>query len=288
MKSMTGYALVKETVDGIPISLEIKSYNSKYLELNIVLPQFLTSLEPVLYALIAKKAIRGKIEVVVKAHYSPKDVNFTIDREIALAYIKELKLLSEDVGISFDIGVDILLKQSGIVKYELNTDTEAWKKRILIVLEKCFKEFDKGRIIEGEVLLKDIIKQTELIHDELIKIKKYSVQMDEYFKEIVTSRFIEIIGEDGDKDRAMQEVATLLVRFTINEELVRLESHINLLNEELSKEGPVGRRLDFICQEIMRETNTIGAKNQMKEITPSVISIKSCVENIREQVKNVE
>ncbi len=288
MKSMTGYALVKETVDGIPISLEIKSYNSKYLELNIVLPQFLTSLEPVLYALIAKKAIRGKIEVVVKAHYSPKDVNLTIDREIALAYIKELKLLSEDVGISFDIGVDILLKQSGIVKYELNTDTEAWKKRILIVLEKCFKEFDKGRIIEGEVLLKDIIKQTELIHDELIKIKKYSVQMDEYFKEIVTSRFIEIIGEDGDKDRAMQEVATLLVRFTINEELVRLESHINLLNEELSKEGPVGRRLDFICQEIMRETNTIGAKNQMKEITPSVISIKSCVENIREQVKNVE
>lgn len=288
MKSMTGYALVKETVDGIPISLEIKSYNSKYLELNIVLPQFLTSLEPVLYALIAKKAIRGKVEVVVKAHYSPKDVNLTIDREIALAYIKELKLLSEDVGISFDIGVDILLKQSGIVKYELNTDTEAWKKRILIVLEKCFKEFDKGRIIEGEVLLKDIIKQTELIHDELIKIKKYSVQMDEYFKEIVTSRFIEIIGEDGDKDRAMQEVATLLVRFTINEELVRLESHINLLNEELSKEGPVGRRLDFICQEIMRETNTIGAKNQMKEITPSVISIKSCVENIREQVKNVE
>ena len=288
MKSMTGYALVKETVDGIPISLEIKSYNSKYLELNIVLPQFLTSLEPVLYALIAKKAIRGKIEVVVKAHYSPKDVNLTIDREIALAYIKELKLLSEDVGISFDIGVDILLKQSGIVKYELNTDTEAWKKRILIVLEKCFKEFDKGRIIEGEVLLKDIIKQTELIHDELIKIKKYSVQMDEYFKEIVTSRFIEIIGEDGDKDRAMQEVATLLVRFTINEELVRLESHINLLNEELSKEGPVGRRLDFICQEIMRETNTIGAKNQMKEITPSVISIKACVENIREQVKNVE
>lgn len=287
MRSMTGYAIIKEN-GGTPVSIEIKSYNSRYLELNITLPSFLDSLEPFLHALITKKAIRGKVDVIVKAYPSPKDINLTIDRDIACVYMKELKALSEELEIPFDIGMELLLKQSGVVKQELNTDIESWKKILSNVLEKCFKEFDKGRLIEGEALLKDMIKQAELIQDELIKIKKYSVQMDECFKDTVKMRFYEVLGEDGDDKRAMQEVAALLVRFTINEELVRLESHIGLLKEELSKDGPVGRRLDFICQEIMRETNTIGAKNQMKEITPSVISIKTAVENIREQVKNVE
>lgn len=285
---MTCYAHVKETVDGIPISVEIKSYNSKYLELNIVLPQFLNSIEPYLHALVTKKSLRGKIEVVIKTSQSPKDVKLAIDKEVASIYMKELKSLASELDIPFDIGMDAILHQSGVVKYELETDTEAWKKRVATVLDKCFKEFDAGRLIEGETLLKDMIKQTELIHDELLKIKKYSVQMDECFKETVRARFSELVGEDVNEERIMQEVASMLIRFTINEELVRLESHIGLLKEELAKEGAVGRRLDFICQEIMREANTIGAKNQMKEITPFVICIKTCVENIREQVKNVE
>jgi len=285
---MTCYAQVKETVDGIPISIEIKSYNSKYLELNIVLPPFLNSIEPYLHALVNKKSLRGKVEVVVKTSQSPKDIKLTIDRDLASVYMKELKNLANDLDIPFDIGIEALMRQSGVVKYELETDIEAWKRRVATVLDKCFKEFDAGRLIEGEALLKDMIKQTELIHDELLEIKKYSVQMDECFKETVRARFNELMGEDVNEERIMQEVASMLVRFTINEELVRLESHIALLKEELSKDGAIGRRLDFICQEIMREANTIGAKNQMKEITPLVICIKTCVENIREQVKNIE
>ena len=112
--------------------------------------------------------------------------------------------------------------------------------------------------------------------------------MDEYFKETVKARFLEVVGDDYNEERVMQEIAALLVRFTINEEVVRLKSHLELLRAELKKDGAVGKRLDFISQEIMRETNTIGAKNQLNEITPSVIMIKSCIENIREQAKNVE
>ena len=288
MKSMTCYAHVRDTVDGIPISVEIKSYNAKYLELNIVLPQFLNSIEPYLHALVNKKICRGKVEVVIKTSQSPKDIKLTIDRELASIYMNELKDLAVELKIPFDIGMEALLRQSGVVKYELETDTEAWKRRVATVMDKCFKDFEAGRLIEGEALLKDMIKQTELIHDELLEIKKYSVQMDECFKETVRARFRDLVGEGVNEERVMQEVASMLIRFTINEELVRLESHIALLKEELSKEGAVGRRLDFICQEIMREANTIGAKNQMKEITPFVICIKTCVENIREQVKNVE
>ena len=112
--------------------------------------------------------------------------------------------------------------------------------------------------------------------------------MDECFKETIKLRFLEVVGNDYNEERVMQEVAALLVRFTINEEIVRLKSHIVLLKTELEKQGAIGKRLDFISQEIMREINTIGAKNQLNEITPSVIMIKSCVENIREQAKNVE
>jgi len=285
---MTGYALIKEMIDGLPLSIEIKSYNSKYLELGITLPPFLSSLEPYAHALIAKKLIRGKVEVFIKTYNSPKDVKISVDKEMANFYMKELRALSRELNIPFDIGMELLIKQGGIIRYELETDVEEWRRRLFVGIEKCFVEFDRSRIIEGEALLKDVIRQVEIIEDEVAKIKKYSSQMDEIFKETVRMRFYEVLGGEGGEDRAMQEVAALLVRFTINEELVRLESHMGLLREELYKEGAVGRRLDFICQEIMRETNTIGAKNQMKEVTPFVISIKSCVENIREQVKNVE
>ena len=287
MRSMTGYALTKEN-DGNPLSIEIKSYNSRYLELNIAMPPFLDSLEPFLHALIAKKIVRGKVDVIVRAYPSPKDINLSINKELAVIYMKELNALAKEIGVNCDVGMELLLKQSGVVKQDLDTDIDTWKRKLLTVFERCFKEYDTGKLIEGDALLKDMTLHTDLIKDELAKIKKYSVQMDECFKDIVKKRFNEVLGEDGDDRRAMQEVAALLVRFTINEEIVRLESHIAMLKEELSKDGAIGRRLDFICQEIMREANTIGSKNQMKEITPSVIAIKTAVEDIREQVKNVE
>lgn len=288
MKSMTSYALIKETIDGLPLSIEIKSYNSKYLELGITLPPFLSSLEPYVHSLIAKKVLRGKVDVFIKTYNSTKDVKVSVDKDMASFYIKELKEVSEELKIPFDIGMELLLKQGGIIRYELETDVEEWKRRLSMGIEKCFIEFDRARMVEGDALLRDVIKQADIIEDEVAKIKKYSIQMDEIFKETVKARFYEVLGQEGDQDRAMQEVAALLVRFTINEELVRLESHMELLKGELYKEGAVGKRLDFICQEIMREANTIGAKNQMKEVTPFVISIKSHVENIREQIKNVE
>ncbi len=259
MRSMTGYALTKEN-DGNPLSVEIKSYNSRYLELNITLPAFLNSLEPFLHALVAKRIVRGKVEVIVRAYPSPKDINLTINKELAQIYMKELNELATELKVNCDVGMELLLKQSGVVKQDLDTDIEAWKKKLFNVFERCFKEYDKAKLIEGDSLLKDMISHTNLIKDEVGKIKKYSVQMDECFKEIVKRRFFEVLGEDADEGRAMQEVAALLVRFTINEEIVRLESHISLLEEELAKDGAVGRRLDFICQEIIREANTIGAK----------------------------
>ena len=288
MRSMTGYALVEDTIENSFVSVEIKSYNSKYLELDVVLPNFLSSFEAFVHSFIAKKKVRAKMGVVVKAFHSSQEAQISINREIATSYINELKCVATELDIPFTANIEFLLKQSGILKYEIKTDREAWERRLTVMLNRCFHFYDQVRLAEGEALLKDIENQASIIEEELKKIEQYSYKMDEYFKEIVRARFLEVVGSDYNEERVMQEVAALLVRFTINEEVVRLKSHLILLRDELKKDGAVGKRLDFISQEIMREINTIGAKNQLNEITPSVIIIKSCVENIREQAKNVE
>lgn len=288
MKSMTGYAFVEDTIENSFVSVEIKSYNSKYLELDVALPNFLSSFEPFIHSFIAKKKVRAKMGIIIKAFHSSKEAQISINREIASSYINELKEVSLELDIPFSANIDLILKQSGILKYEIKTDRQAWERRLTVMLNRCFHFYDQVRLAEGEALLKDIESQATLIEEELGKIEQFASKMDECFKETVKARFLEVVGDDYDECRVMQEVAALLVRFTINEEVVRLKSHLTLLRKELEKDGAVGKRLDFISQEIMREINTIGAKNQLNEITPSVIMIKSCVENIREQVKNVE
>ena len=288
MRSMTGYALVEDTIENSFVSVEIKSYNSKYLELDVTVPNFLSSFEPFIHSFIAKKKVRAKMGIVIKAFHSSQEAQITINREIATSYINELKEVSADLDIPFALNIELLLKQSGVLKYEIKTDKEAWERRLTVMLNRCFHFYDQVRIAEGGALLKDIENQAALIEEELAKIEQYASKMDEYFKETVKARFLEVVGNDYNEERVMQEVAALIVRFTINEEVVRLKSHLVLLRNELEKDGSVGKRLDFISQEIMREINTIGAKNQLNEITPSVIMIKSCIENIREQVKNVE
>ena len=288
MRSMTGYALVEDTIENSFISVEIKSYNSKYLEVDVVLPNFLSSFEAFIHSFIAKKKVRAKMGITIKAFHSSQEAQITINREIATSYINELKEFSAELGIPFTVNIELLLKQSGILKYEIKTDREAWERKLTVMLNRCFYSYDQVRIVEGEALLKDIQTQASLIEEELKKIEQYSCKMDEYFKETVKMKFLEVLGNDYNEERVMQEIAALLVRFTINEEVVRIKSHLILLRNELEKDGAVGKRLDFISQEIMREINTIGAKNQLNEITPSVIVIKSCVENIREQAKNVE
>lgn len=288
MKSMTGYAFVEDTIENSFVSVEIKSYNSKYLELDVALPSFLSSFEPFIHSFIAKKKVRAKMGIIIKAFHSSKEAQISINREIASSYITELKEVATELDIPFTANIELLLKQSGILKYEIKTDREAWERRLTVMLNRCFHFYDQVRLAEGEALLKDIENQAFIIEGELSKIEQFASKMDEYFKETVKVRFLEVVGDDYDEQRIMQEIAALLVRFTINEEVVRLKSHLVLLRHELEKEGAIGKRLDFISQEIMREINTIGAKNQLKEITPSVIMIKSCIENIREQVKNVE
>lgn len=288
MKSMTGYALTEKTVDGAFISIEMKSYNAKYLDIYLNIPFWLNSLEASFRNFFAEKISRGKIEISIKIKDSGTSIKILTNKTIATSYMTAISELAEEIGLSGNIGMDLILKQEGVLQAERNVDAEEWEKKLLPLLEETFKKYDKTRIEEGKALEKDIKENLNIIYSALKIIKEHAPQMEQIFTQTIKTRFQELAGNQIDEQRIMQEVAAMLVKYTINEELVRLEAHAGSLTAVLKKKEPVGKKIDFICQELNREINTIGSKNQMLEIGKAVIDIKDSVENIREQGRNAE
>ena len=245
MKSMTGYALTEKTEPNSFISLEIKSYNSRYLDLNLNFPFWLSALEPVFRAFFSERIARGKVEVSLHVKDADIDVDILTNTKVAKAYAKAMREVAEAAGINPEIDINRFSEKDGV-----------------IIIDR--------------------------IYASLKVIKKYAPQMEEIFCQNIKERFTELLGSEINEQRIMQEIAVMLVKYTINEEIVRLEAHCNSLSHELKKNEPIGKKLDFICQEINREINTIGSKNQMIEMAQSIIEVKDALENIREQSRNVE
>ena len=155
-------------------------------------------------------------------------------------------------------------------------------------MEKALNQFVADREREGNNLCKDILKMADKIEKCVSVFIEWQSKMEEIFKANILKRFEEVLGDNVDEQRAMQETAALLVKYTINEEIVRLKSHISALKKEIEDNPAPGRKLDFICQEMNREINTIGSKNQISEVGAAVITAKDALENIREQIRNIE
>lgn len=288
MKSMTGYALTEKTIDGAFISVEIKSYNSRYLDIYLNIPFWLNGLEPALRNFFSQRISRGKIEISIKIKDSGKDIQILTNKTVAKAYMTAISEIAEEIGLSGSISLDLLVRQDGVIQTERNIDIEEWEKKLTPILEETFNKYENTRITEGKVLKKDISKNLNTIYEALKIIKKYTPQMEEIFTQTIRAKFKELVGNEINEQRIMQETAAMIVKYTINEEVVRLEAHADALLSALKKKEPVGKKIDFICQELNREINTIGSKNQIMEIGGAVISIKDSIENIREQGRNVE
>ena len=288
MKSMTGYALTEKTEPNSFISLEIKSYNSRYLDLNLNFPFWLSALEPVFRAFFSEKIARGKVEVSLHVKDADIDVDIFTNTKVAKAYAKAMREVAEAAGINPEIDINRFSEKDGVIIIERNIDISAWENTLLPIFEETFTKYDKTRLDEGDVLKKDILSNLDRIYASLKTIKKYAPKMEEIFCQNIKEKFTELLGSEINEQRIMQEVAVMLVKYTINEEIVRLEAHCDALSLELKRSVPVGKKLDFICQEINREINTIGSKNQMIEMAQSIIEVKDALENIREQSRNVE
>ena len=292
MTSMTGYAYEEVSSEKALVSVEIKSVNSRFLDLSINIPPFLNPLESYFRNKITSKIVRGKVDVYIRIKEYESDCEVFADTNVAKAYMQAIQKVSEACGYDKnDVPLSLILSQPGVLNSNKNCDVEEYKKIIDPVFDKSFAAFCADREREGLNMKKDLEQKLSKLAECADFFKSFQPKMEQYFKEQITSRFKEILGDNNfviDENRIMTETASMMIKYTINEEIVRLHSHIQAMRKELSDNPTPGKRLDFICQEMNREINTIGSKNQFTEVGAAVIAAKDALENIREQSKNVE
>ncbi len=289
MNSMTGYGFKEVVTDSTQISVEIKSVNSRFLDLSVNLPSFLNPLESRIKALVTEKVQRGKVEVNLRIHDENSNSKISIDHNAAKMYYDSFVDLAKELGLSEQsITLPLIVSQDGVLNVTHEYDAEIYWKKIEPVFDEVLEQFICDRKREGENLKKDLLSKIEILEKCADFFKEWQPQMEGKFKEQITSRFNELLGDHADENRIMTEVAAMLVKYTINEEIVRLQSHLLALKKEITENPVPGKKLDFICQEANREINTIGSKNQFTEVGAMVVSAKDALENIREQSKNVE
>ncbi|MGI5101266.1 YicC/YloC family endoribonuclease [Treponema vincentii] len=288
MKSMTSYAYLDGTVNGTDISCELKSYNSRYLDLNINIPSTMTQLEPFLRKYFSKQIIRGKVDFYLRLKKVHSEQPILPNIPLAQAYYKSIADIARALGMESQITLDLILRQEGVLQIDKDFDEELWQKALVPILDELIGKFNSCRIEEGKALYADIRKMLSVLSASVTEIERHAAKMEELFSAMLKKKFSELMEHEPDHQRVMQEVAVLLVKYTINEEIIRAKAHIAALEKEITLNETPGRRIDFLCQEINREINTIGSKNQLTEIGQAVISAKDALENIREQAHNIE
>lgn len=289
MKSMTGYAYEEINIEDYSVSVEIKSYNSRFLDLSVNLPSFLSRLENGFREMCCECMLRGKVDVYIKIRENVSGVSVKVDTKAVLEYANALRKIAEALyKPSVDIPLAYIASQEGVLISEHEYDIEAYREKIQPVLQKALEVFVADREREGANLKKDIFSQIEKLEKSQQLFTEWMPKMETAFRESLQQKFHDMLGDAVDEQRVMQETAALLIKYTINEEVVRLASHIQALKNELENNPAPGRKIDFICQELNREINTIGSKNQFTEVGAEVINAKNALENIREQTRNIE
>ena len=289
MKSMTGYAYCENTKEDATVSVEIKGYNSRYLDINVFLPSWLSSLESKMREYIASRFKRGKIEVYIRVKELNTELSVSVNSNAAKAYFNSIKTLSSDLGIRKKPDLNMILGLEGVLITEKKfKNSDNYLSLINPLLTEAADKFDSERSREGKHTLNDIISHINLISMNSLVIEEKAPDIETIFKENLRTRFTEVLGSQIDENRILAETAILLTKHTISEELSRLDSHLKEFQHEVQHNPSPGKKLDFLCQEINREVNTIGSKTQVLEISRAVVEMKNALENIREQLKNVE
>ncbi len=291
IKSMTGYGKSRIVLPDKEITAEIRSVNNRYLDFSVKAPKFLSFAEEKIKALAGTYVSRGKAEVfitVITGENSGKKIS--IDEELALSYITEFKKLCENNDIEFNIKASNLINTEAVkIVREEQTDEELWAE-LEPVLKECFESYNEMRAREGERLKNDIVKKIE-------NISEYVKQLEEIFPENIAAykdRLYNKIKETLenavmiDESRILTEVSIYSDKVCVDEETVRLKSHLTELKKLLDADGSVGKKADFIIQEMNREINTVGSKSNDIRMTSIVIEVKNEIEKIREQIQNIE
>ena len=287
---MTGFGRAKYENEGRIYTVEIKSVNHKYSDISIKLPRFLNYIEDKIRKTISKSISRGKIDVFITfENYSSKGTNIKVNRELAKQYLEELRELANETNIDFRLSVVDVSRFPEILKIEDDENEEIIEEEVLIATQMALDKFINMRQIEGQRLVEDIEERVVEIKDKVEKIEKLSENLVQDYINKLETRVNELLQTSVvDENRIAQEIVIFSDKSSIEEELTRLKSHLGQFLDLLKLSSPIGKKMDFLVQEINRETNTIGSKANSLDITNLVVEIKTEVENIREQIQNIE
>ncbi|ABB14282.1 YicC/YloC family endoribonuclease [Carboxydothermus hydrogenoformans] len=288
MQSMTGYGRAESISEFGRILIELKGVNHKYLEINVKLPRRYFFLEDKIKKVVQSKVYRGKIDLYVTVEEALSK-NVKIDENLVYEYYKELQKIGEALGIKADIEIEDLLLLPDIFKIaEPQFDEEEIWNYFLVPLNEALGKFIAMRWDEGKRLQDDISQKVTVIKNLVTEIESRAPEIPKEYREKLLNRLKDLGNLGIPEERILQEVLLYADKVSIDEEITRLKSHITAFLEVIHDSGPIGKKLDFIVQEMFRETNTIGAKANDLFISTKVVNLKSELEKIREQVQNIE
>ena len=290
--SMTGFGRGEYKDDNYQFLVECKTINHKYADINIRLPRKLSFLEDKARILVKDYIKRGRVDLYIKLDLlGSEDVNLKFDEELATQYASILKQIKEKFDLVDDISVMNIAKFPDVIKTEEKEDDEdkLWS-MLKVALENALLKLKEMRSEEGKKLAEDIQNRCDLLKNYIEDIEKYSYNVVIDYKEKLKNRISDMLEDPSiiDESRLAQEVAIYADKSSITEEIVRFKSHIEQLKNTVVKNESIGRKIDFLIQEMNRETNTIGSKSSDLNITNLVVEVKSELEKIREQIQNIE
>ncbi len=288
---MTGYGRAQKILNGRDILVEIRSVNHRYYEYSSRIPRTYSYIDEKLKALLKTSVSRGKVEVSVAINnIEAKESEISINKAVAEGYINALRSVSDELGLKDDLVLSKLLKlpEIFVVQKAPDNQEQVWAD-IAEVAEEALSKFVEMRSAEGQKLKSDIIAKADFISGMVKQVEELSPQTVENYRKRLYQKLSEILeNKDIDEQRIITEAAVFAEKIAVDEETVRLRSHISQLKNMFESDDPIGRKLDFIVQEMNREVNTIGSKAQDLNITKIVVEMKAEIEKIREQIQNIE
>ena len=294
IKSMTAYGKSELERDGIQVTVEIRSVNHRYRDVSLRTPYEINYMEPELRSVLFKSVSRGRIDLSVSIDMSDTECSYDIELNtpVVESYIRIFAQIEERFGIKNDVGVDSLCKLKNVLVMKPKVlDDELVHSLVLEALNQAIVSFDNMKRTEGKAIETDFVKRLNVIDQLVDKIVDMAPKVVEEYRNRLYNNLKQLLKDtpvDVNDNRFIYEVSIFSERCDITEELVRIKSHIRQFLSFLEEENPVGRRLDFLLQEMNREVNTIGSKANDAEISRTVVDIKGELEKLREQVQNIE
>lgn len=288
MRSMTGFAVAEERNEDRDLAIEIRSVNNRYLEISVGLSPFLLPLEADIKKAVSTVARRGKIEVSIRLREYHEDLRIHVDQGAVRAALEALREIAGIAGIEATPTIEDILRFEGIVQSEKIRDPEEYREPIMRVLDRALHDWDETRRREGAATLVDIRRQLDRLRHAADLFSEAAPQVESQILESIRSRFREVLGDQAEEQRIYAEAAAMIIKHSTNEEIVRFRSHIDGFEQLLSLDESVGKRIDFLCQEMNREINTTAGKTILPSVQHAVVEAKDAVEAIREQVRNLE